>query len=439
MLTRAMRLGAAVLLIAAAGACDFEVTNPGPTDDKFLDRPEAHQAIANGVAYYLYDALNELTYTTSAVTRELFPAGSTSSFGISQRQQTGLLEYDDEHTGSPWVSAQRSRYIGESGFARMAETNPAGTNNYRPAVEAALYAGYALRLLGETHCEIAFDGGAILPRDSALARAEKWFTTAIEAAGSTSSLATQKTAAYAGRASVRVFRGNWAGAMADAALVPTTFTFYARYDASQQGFNNRTYFAGAAQPYKAVTTWNTKYVDYYTQTKDPRVPWVDRKTTGDAAVLMVGNVRVPFYEQQKHPVRDSPIMLSSGREMRLLEAEKLLMDGNYTAAMAILNARRAGLSPAQPALSPTSLTEAWGMYKAEKGIEMWLEGRRLGDLWRWKKNNTPGALHELETAGAAKSYLLAEQTLAYPIYKAERQANKNIEEVPTSAVCPANK
>ncbi len=439
MLTRAMRLGAAVLLVAVAGACDFEVTNPGPTDDKFLDRPQAHQAIANGVAYYLYDALNDLTYTTSGVTRELFPAGSTSSFGISQRQQTGLLEYDDEHVGSPWSSAQRSRYIGESGFARMAETNPAGTNNYKPAVEAALYAAYALRLLGESHCEVAFDGGPILPRDSALVRAEKWFTTAIASAGSTASLATQKTAAYAGRASVRVFLGNWAGALADAALVPTSFTFYAKYDASQQGFNNRTYFAGASQPYKAVTTWNTKYEDYYTQTKDPRVPWVDTKSTGDAAVLMVGNIRVPFYQQLKHAVRESSIMLSSGREMRLFEAEKLLMDGNYTAAMAILNDRRAALSPAQPALNPANLTEAWTMFKAEKGIEQWLEGRRLGDLWRWKKNNTPGALHELETAGSATSYLLAEQTLAYPIYKGEREANKNIDIQPPSPTCPVNK
>jgi hypothetical protein len=434
-----MRLGAAVLLVAAAGACDFEVTNPGPTDDKFLDRPAAHQAIANGAGYYLFVAVNNLAYTTSAVTRELFPAGSTSSFGIAQRQQTGLLEYDEEHTGTPWLNSQRARYIGESGFARMAETNPAGTNNYKPAVEAALYAAYALRVLGENHCEVAFDGGGVLPRDSALARAEVWFTKAIDAAGTTASLATQKTAAYAGRASVRVFRGNWAGALADAALVPTTFTYYARFDASQQGFYNRTYFAGANQPYKAVTTWNTKYQDYYTQTKDPRVPWVDMKTTGDAAVLMVGNIRVPFYQQLKYPARESGIMLSSGREMRLIEAEKLLNDGNYTAAMAILNARRAALSPAQPALNPANLTEAWTLFKAERGIELWIEGRRLGDLFRWKKNNTPGALHVLETAGSATSYLLAEQTLAYPIYKFEREANASIDDVPAGPTCPPNK
>jgi hypothetical protein len=439
------RLGVASLLVIAAAACSFEVTNPGPTDDAFLDQPQAHQAIANGSARYLFDALAEVAYTTSAVTRELFPAGSTSSFGISNRQQAGILEYDDEHIGDGWTSAQRSRYIGETGYARMEEilktdeaakkAYPNGVNGYKPAVEAALYAAYANRLLGENWCEVVFDAGSITTRTDALKRAETWFTKAIDAAGSTASLATQKSAAYAGRASVRVHLGDWTGALADAAQVSTAFTYYARYTDTQQDQYNRTYFAGAAQPYKAVTTWGTKFVDYYNTTKDPRVPWVDRKTTGDAAVLLVGNVRVPFYEQQKFPVRASNIMLSSGREMRLIEAEKMLKDGNFNGAFAIINSRRAALSPAPPALNPADITEAWTMFKAERGIELWLEGRRLGDLYRWKATNTPGVLHELEQAGNAKSYLRADQSLAYPISKFEREANPNIEDAPTSPVC----
>lgn len=445
MFAKLNRLGAASLTVIAAAACSFEVTNPGPTDDAFLDKTEAHQAIANGAARYLFDALNEVSYTTSAVTRELFPAGSTSSFGISNRQQAGILEYDDEHINDGWNSGQRSRYIGESGYARMEDIlktdeeakkkYPNGVNGYKPAVEAALYAAYANRLLGENWCESVFDGESIVTRTDQLKRAETWFTKAIDGAGSTASLATQKTAAYAGRAAVRVQLGDWTGALADAAQVSTTFTYYARYEETQQDQYNRIYFAGAGQPYKAVTTWGTKYEAYYTATKDPRVPWVDRKTTGDAAVLLVGNVRVPFYEQQKFPVRGSDIMLSSGREMRLIEAEKMLKDNNITGAFAILNARRAALSPAQPALNPANITEAWTMFKSERGIELWLEGRRLADLYRWKATSTPGALDALEAPGNAKSYLRADQSLAYPISKNEREANKNIEDTPTSPAC----
>ncbi|MHB1192710.1 MAG: RagB/SusD family nutrient uptake outer membrane protein [Longimicrobiales bacterium] len=434
------RLGVASLLVIAAAACDFEVINPGPTNDSFLDRPAAHQAMANGVAYYLFDALNELSYTTSAVTRELFPAGSTSSFGISNFQQAGHLQYDDEHINAPWFSGQRSRYVGETGFDRIAKTlaedeaakvkYPNGVNGYKPAVEAALYAAYANRLLGENWCEVVFDGGSIEPRVNALTRAQTWFTKAIEAAGSTASLANQKTAAYAGRASVRVHLGDWTGALADAAMVPTTFTFYARYEDTQQDQYNRIYFAGINQPYRAVTTWNTVYQQYYTDTKDPRVPWTDTKLLGDAAVLLVGNIRVPFYRQEKFNTRGSDIMLSSGREMRLIEAEKFLKDGNITSAMAILNARRAGLNPAQPALAPANITEAWTMFKRERGIELWLEGRRLGDLFRWKATNTPGALHILERAGSTESFLSANQSLCYPISQSERQDNANIPDNP---------
>ncbi|HKJ03788.1 MAG TPA: RagB/SusD family nutrient uptake outer membrane protein [Longimicrobiales bacterium] len=421
------RLGVASTLILAATACNFDVTNPGPTDDAFLDNPEAHQAVANGSARTLFDALNEVAYTTSAVTRELFPAGSTSSFGISNNQQAGLLQYDDEHIIDGWVSAQRSRYIGESGFDRFAETHEGGNAGYKPGVEAALYAGYASRLLGENWCEAAIDGSAVVSRTDVLKRAETWFTKAIDAAGGTASLAAQKTAAIAGRASVRVQLGDWTGALADAAQVPTTFVFNARYEDAQQDQFNRIYFAGADQPYRAVTAWNTPYQAYYTATQDPRVPWSDTGLLGDASVGVVG-ARVAFYRQAKFPDRGSDIRLSSGYEMRLIEAEMKLKDNDMAGAMAILNARRTALGLAPWA--PANMTEAWTNFKRERGIELWLEGRRLGDLYRWKANATPGALGALETPGAASSYLDASQDLCYPIPKEEREANANIPVTP---------
>jgi hypothetical protein len=421
------RLGAALALAAGLAACDFEVTNPGPTDDAFLDRLEAHQAVANGAARMLFDALNEVSYTTSAVTRELFPAGSTSSFGISNNQQVGRLVWDDEHINDGWLSAQRSRYIGEAGFDRFIEAGAPATG-YKPGVDAALYAAYANRVLGENWCESAIDGGPIISRTDQLKRAETWFTKTIDAAGSVATFATQKTAALAGRAAVRVQLGDWTGAVADAGQVPTAFVFNARYEEAQQDQYNRTYFAGAAQPYKAVTAWTTVYQAYYTATQDPRTPWVDMKTTGDAAVIMVGNVRVPFYQQRKFPDRGSDIRLSSGWEMRLIEAEKALRDGNWQGAMTIINARRTALNLAP--WTPASLTDAWTAFKRERGIELWLEGRRLGDLYRWKAANTPGVLDELEQPGNPKSYLAADQTLCYPISKAEREANPNISDQP---------
>jgi hypothetical protein len=411
------------LVAASLAACNFDVTNPGPTPDSFLDKEEAHQAVANGAAVQLFRGLNEVSYTTSAVTRELFPSGSTSSFGISINQQAGRLTYDDEHQDDAWYYAQQARAIAEGGYARFEANVEGGLSGYRPAAEAALWAGYANRMLGENWCEGAIDGGPIVTRTELLQRAEEWFTTAINTAGGSAALATVKTAALAGRASVRVQLGDWSNAVADAGQVASSFVYNARYEDAQQDQYNRIYFSGADQPYRAVTAWNTVYQKYYTDTKDPRVPWVDTGQQGDASVGLVG-ARVPFYRQMKYPDRGSDIRLSSGWEMRLIEAENKLNSGDFNGAMAIVNVRRAalGLDP----WTPANVTDAWTDLKRERGIELWLEGRRLGDLKRWKDKGTPGALDALEQAGNPASYLDANQSLCYQIPKGERESNPNI-------------
>jgi hypothetical protein len=423
MVRKVTGFGAVGLLAASVAACDFEVSNPGPTPDTFLDRPEAHQAIANGAATLLFDGLNEVVYTTSAVVREVFPAGSTSAFGISNRQQVGRLEYDDEHI--QWTPHQSARYVAESGFERFERTVTAGLSGYRPAVEAALWAGYANRLLGENWCEAVINGGGIEPRTVFLTRAEQWFTRAMELAGSTASLANVATAARAGRASVRMHLGNWEGAVADAAGVPTDFRFQAQYHNTQQTHYNRMFFAGANRPYRAVTVWNTFYDDYFTATGDPRTPWalLPGFPEGDASIAFL-NGKVPFKQQRKYVTEADDINLSSGREMRLIEIEAQLRAGNWQQAIDALNARRAELSlEAWPA---TNEAEAWSVFKRERGIELWLEGRRMGDLRRWQETNTPGDLHPLEQAGNPLSYIRADQTLCYAIPKTEREANPNI-------------
>jgi hypothetical protein len=301
---------------------------------------------------------------------------------------------------------------------------------YRPAVEAALWAGYANRLLGENWCEAVIDGGSAEPGSVWLERAEEWFSTAIDLAGTTASLQTSAMAARAGRASVRAALGDWTGAVADAGAVPTDFVFQAQYHITQQSHYNRIYFAGANRPYRAVTVWNTFYEEYFTETEDPRVPWATLAGSplGDAALGFMNGQRAPFYQQKKYPTEASDINLSSGREMRLIEWEAQLRNGDWQTAMAGINARRAELS-----LDPwpaSNLNEAWTVFKRERGIELWLEGRRMGDLRRWQATNTPGTLDTHETAGHADSWLRADQTLCYDIPQNERESNPNIPDRP---------
>lgn len=91
--------------------------------------------------------------------------------------------------------------------------------------------------------------------------------------------------------------------------------------------------------------------------------------------------------------------------------------------MAIINTLRQATGVA--VVGAATPEEAWTRLKRERGIELWLEGRRLHDLRRWKAGNTPGVLHELELPGEA-SRLSANQSLCYEIPKSERETNKNL-------------
>lgn len=409
-------------LVLGVAGCDFKVTNPGPVTDSFLENPQAHQAVANGAMVLLADALANVAYTTGAVTREIFPAGSTSAFGISARQQQGLLQFDDEHVG--WTSHQRARAIAEQGVERF-ERVLGNISNYRPAAEAALWAGYANRLLGEAWCEAVIDGGPKQPSTVFLDRAEQWFTRAIEL-GTGANLPNVAMAARAGRASVRANKGDWTGAVQDAQQVPDAFVFNMTYTTQQVSQYNRIFWASANQPYRAHTVWNTWYREYYDQTQDPRVRYGSNPNVplGDAALGILGGQRAPWLFQLKHDRTNAPIRLSSGWEMRLTEAEAQLRAGNWQQAMPLINRRRTALG-LQP-WTATNATEAWTVYKRERGIELWLEGRRMSDLRRWRDTNAPGALHPLEQAGNPLSYLSANQSLCYQIPKAEYETNPNL-------------
>jgi hypothetical protein len=219
---------------------------------------------------------------------------------------------------------------------------------------------------------------------------------------------------------VRVHLGNWTDAVTDAGQVPIAFVYNLPYfNIGDDAQRNRIAWAVGNTPYRAHTQWNTWYYDYRTATSDPRVPITITTLLGDAAIECCG--RVAFYPQAKHPNSQAPIRLASGREMRLIEAESKLRGNDLTGGMQSLNAVRTAAGTGQ--VTATDITDAWRLLKRERGIELWLEARRLGDLRRWKAANTPGALDPLESVGAAAH--LTQQDLCFPISRSERQTNPN--------------
>lgn len=405
--------------VVVLASCDLKVTNPGPVNADFLDSKAALAAVVNGAGRDLAETLNWTVYTGAAESREIWPAGSTGSFGISVNVQNGRLT--DDESGDLWERGQRARWTAEQGAARVKRV--LGSADYAKSLQAAqilVWGGFANRLLGENMCTGIIDGGPSQDSKVYFTRAEAMFTEAMSvatAAGST----TLAQAAQAGRASVRLDLGNLTGAVADAASIASTFKYQMTYFVTEQVLYNRVFFANATQPYRAHTQKWTWIDSYRRSTMDPRTPFDSSATQlqGDGAV---GNQpdgtsgKVRWYFQTKYNKQDAGVNLASGWEMRLIEAEAKLIGNDIPGAMAIINARRAALNV--PIATATTADAAWTALKRERGIELWLEGRRLGDMRRWKALNRPGSYDVRED--------IANRELCFPVSLQEKQTNPNL-------------
>ena len=410
---------AAAALAALLSACDVSVINPGRVQEDFLFKAEAQAAIVKGIGRAASEAQNWVGYTGGAITREIHPSGSTGSFGIQVEWQNGELDYETINTH--WNLSQRARWWGDDGISKIQE---AGAEDPAMLGKAYLWAGYAYRLLGENFCDAVIDGGPREPRSIYYERAIARFDEAQRLGSGDVAMA-----AVAARASVKAFLGDWTGAVADATTVPDDFVFHMPYHSTEgTTTHNRIQFASQAEPYKAHTQKFTKYEEYSLSDNnpngDPRVPFRVTDETGDAAVQCCG--QVPWWPQTKYPDPGADIPLSKGTEMRLIEAEAMLVSGDWQGAMARINALReaAGVEPA----AASSTLEAWTALKRERGIVLWLEGRRLGDFFRWNRDNTPGDRHPLEVPSGSQDEgsHLVQQDLCFPISRSEIETNDNI-------------
>ena len=399
-------IGAA--LIAGLVSCDLGVSNPGPVNDEALDDAAANDAIVNGMGRSLSRAIGYISYTGGIIAKEIVASGSNNVaiFGVSLKQRAGLLDPGLEETNDHWRFAQQARWVSEDGVRRIRETLGANFSKSPFAAQALVHAGFAERLLGENMCVAVIDGGPTEARSAYFTRAEAEFTEAIAVANAAGNVILER-AARAGRASVRVWLNDWTGAAADARLVPTGFVYQAIYSNLEQAQYNRLYWANGNQPNRSHSVVGTFYESYYTTTKDSRTPW----STNPA--FPRGPANVLWYFQTKFDKTSSPMNLVSAREMKLIIAESLLRSGDWPGALAEINAIRSSVGvPAWPA---TNVAETWTALGRERGIELWLEGRRLGDLYRWQTGKVPGTFDDMTG-----------RDMCFPVGVSETTTNPNL-------------
>jgi starch-binding outer membrane protein, SusD/RagB family len=402
-------IGGVLLILFALVGCDLSVTNPGPTASERLDDEGAHISVVNGARLLTARALGDLAYIGSEPAREVTTAGRV--FPQKLPVQSGVLTGDDHNR--QWNLPHQARWMAEDAVRRF-ENLMDDPDGYDLTSQALKLAGFANRLLGENMCFAVIDGGPSEPHDVHFQRAEVAFTRAIQSAERTGQPDVAR-ASLAGRAQVRLLLGDYQGAASDASQIPTDFVHNARYSDETLDQRNIVYWTNDNVPYRAHSAWDTPWEEYYETTGDPRVRW---GTDPDSPVGEFESV--PWYFQLKYTGYDSSIPLASGREMRLIEAEAALRDGNLQGAMSLMNGVRVTFTSdlTGEALDPlvaTSAAEAWTHLKRERGAELWLEARRLGDLRRWVEGGTPGDFEDM-----------TDRSLCFPIQQTERQTNPNI-------------
>ena len=233
---------------------------------------------------------------------------------------------------------------------------------------AAVYAGFSLAEMGMLMCSAAIDVGPEMTATQLFAEAEKRFTRAIEAAGA-ANRTDLLNAARAGRARVRLYQGNKAGAAEDARLVPAGFVFNATSSEGSESrrwnrifhFVNFSRFHMVAAESRNLTTGGA--VDPRTRVTPTNIRAVDTRLS---------------VQQTKYSGLGSAMPITRYEEAQLILAEAEMGQ----TAVNVINALRtkAGV----PTLSAAEQQNLQQALIEERRRELWLEGQRLYDINRFK-------------------------------------------------------
>jgi hypothetical protein len=241
--------------------------------------------------------------------------------------------------------------------------------------------GYTFVYFAETFCSgvpvsrFAGDSlvlGTAIPTQATLDSAIARFDSALAHAGIAADLNVEYLARL-GRARALLDLGQFAAAGAEAANVPTDFTYSTEHAESPFILQNAIFTNGDGGLWSLADLEGGNGLPYRTA-DDSRVPFFD---TGDVGL----DGSTPQFNLLKYPDPGASVPVADGIEARLIEAEAAFQAGQFGPMLTFLNDLRDLLSLPHLA-DPGTAAGRVDMIFSERGFWLMATGHRLGDMRR---------------------------------------------------------
>ena len=393
-----------VMALAFLAACDdlLEVVDPDTVNPTTLEDPGVIDVVIAGaigdfaVAYSGDGLADAFLSSTAAMSDEFFSTGSFTTRTTTDRRNLDTPANGNLSDGA-YTDLQRARRALMNAAAAVAVHPDRGTSDPEFAELLALE-GFTYVALGQVFCSSVpiSNDEVLLPADGPPRTSMALLQEAVpifDAAGSTN-------LANMGKARALLSMGDLPGAAALVGGVPTDWTYFIEHsvNGAQNPFFNLqsngrwslSHFEGGnltGMPFRGAGT------GFDPALADPRIPWFEDPLGGF-------DQQFRLFTQLKYPFRDSDVILTSGIEARLIEAEAALASGGGWLAM--LNALRADVASLMggqiddyanamsdltdptlaPLVDPGSAAARVDMLFQERAFWLWGTGTRMGDLRR---------------------------------------------------------
>ena len=406
-----------LILTFAVVGCDLEVNNPNSLLEDDLKDPSAASAVANGAWNAALRGISYMMMPYTVAGDESVWIGSRDAW--RQIDKGGMTNEYNEFVDQAWPYISEARWMADEAVTRLGEFNSAGTlPDVQDLVLAHLTAAMVRIYIADFFDDFVYSNKTVSGTPIGAANMHELYDQAMDLLNGAESIAdaSNKVKVLALKARVAHAEGVWgklnpsvntnapyvsAGATeaaAAAALMSADYKWKMNFSASTVS----NYMSGQINSrqemdllYNAgVANGDTFPNDIVTGTTDTRM-----------------QAEFDLFKNTANGTDYAPITIVSLREMHLIIAESKLAGGDNAGCLAELNAIRAFDNLA----AYPSDQDAAAAFKHERRANLFIQGRRLADMYRFGEKSVVWDPVEQSPAGSF-----------FPITIQEIRANPNI-------------